>query len=204
MRTRSPRTPGRVAVALAAVLLAAGCTGGGDDAPASASSTSSAPAGAAAATPGSEATAYPVPADAEPEPLPSVGARDDGEWALTLNGVRRVSEGSAVVTATLRSETQTLFRGFAEPGYTVRDDGSGKAGTSYEFSAVTLSAPGDPTLYQPLRDERDICACSWGAFDYEPGTDRGVYVYVTAPADAETVTVTVAGFEPFTDVAITS
>lgn len=194
---------------LAAALLLSGCTGGnGPDSPTASGSPdgSGSPAGSgpSAAGPGEQASAFPVPAAAEPVPLPDLGAREGGDVTYTLNAVRRVSPEAVSVEGTLTAvKGNTPLIDFAEPGFKVRDV-DGTTPYTYEISAVTLAAPGDPKVYLPLRDEKGFCACSQGILGIDEGESMGVYTYVTAPADAQTVSVTVSPFGVFPNVPVTS
>lgn len=198
-----------VAVACAIVLsLAAGCSGDDGEDPVarpstSASASDGASAGPSAAPVDGAAQAYPVAPSAAPTPLPALGTRQGSRFDLTLNGVRRASAQAVVVEATLTaSGGNTPLFDLAEPGYEFREV-DGERPRTYEFSAVTLSVPGDPLVYQPLRDDKGFCACTQGIQFLDGGTSMGVYTYVTAPETADTVTVTVAGYPPFTGVPVT-
>ncbi len=137
----------------AAALLLTGCTDGdGPDSPTASGSPdgSGSPSGSgpSAAGPGEQASAFPVPAAAEPVPLPNLGTREGGDLTYTLNAVRRVSPEAVSVEGTLTAvKGNTALISFAEPGFGVRDvDGTPY---TYEISAVTLAAPGDPKVYLP-------------------------------------------------------
>ena len=196
----------RQAVTAAAGLVALGalasCTSG-EPAPAPTSAISPASSDATgregeAAEPGEQATAYPVAGEATPAPVPDLETIATGEWTLTLNGVDRVSDQALLVTATMTSNGPGVFRGFEEPGYSLRMNDEGKLDNTYEFSAITLTAGAGPAVYQVMRDANGICACSQGVLDIEPGQPTAVFAYVTAPAEATTVDVTVAGIGTFT------
>ncbi|HET9655863.1 MAG TPA: hypothetical protein VFP72_10950 [Kineosporiaceae bacterium] len=206
------RRAGAVAGALVAGLALTGCQGSSSPGKAGPVTSSARGGGAgsatppgSAATPGGQATAYPAPASASPQPLPSLGSRTNGRWTVVLNGVRKSGANSAVVTATISnvSGENQIFRDFEEPGYAVRTAG-GKWDFTYEFSAVTLTVPGSPTLYLAMRDGAGVCACTRGVMGLDKGMSRGVYTYVTLPPVATTVTVTIAGYPPFTDVPVQS
>lgn len=195
--------------ALAAVALLTGCTddGGPEGRPNASGSpddsggqTSSEP---SAAGPGEQAAAFPVPAAAQPVPLPNLGTREASDLTYTLNAVRRVSPEAVSVEGTLMAKGNTPLIDFAEPGFKVRDV-DGTTPFTYEISAVTLAAPGDPKVYLPLRDEKGFCACSQGILGIDRGQSMGVYTYVTAPAGAQTVSVTVSPFGVFQNVPVTS
>lgn len=155
-----------------------------------------------AAQPGERATTYPVPAEVSAEPLPDLGTLETGEWTLTLNGASRVGDQALAVTGTLTSNGPTVFAGFEEPGFSLRETDGGKLENTYEFSAVTVSVEGDPAVYQVMRDADGLCACTQGVLEAQPDAPMAVYAYVTAPADATTVDVTVAGIGTFEDVEV--
>ncbi|MBW3646214.1 MAG: hypothetical protein KY440_00330 [Actinobacteria bacterium] len=205
MRPRPLLAVGAVVVAL----MLTGCTddGGTEPDPSASGSPGAPPAsadgsGPSAAGPGASASTFPVPAQAQPSPLPNLGTREAGGLTLTLNAVRRVSPEAVVVEGTLVAKSTTPLLNLAEPGFAVRQEG-GERPSTYEFSAVSLSAAGDPKVYLPLRDDKGFCACTQGIQFLDGGKSMGVYTYVTAPEQAENVTVTVARFAPFTDVPVT-
>ena len=200
---------GVVSVALAGTVVLAGCSSGGDGdevkPSAAATSATTAAGGVAAATPGAKAKAYPVPAEVQPEQLPSLGTRENAHWELTLNSVRRVNDESVLVTGTLIAKTTSFFTALAEPGYAHRKDAEGGNEQAHEFSAVNLTVPGNTsTVYQVMRTEAGVCACTQGIGVVQPEDSIGVFAYLTAPKDATKVTITVRGFTPFTDVEVTS
>lgn len=212
MSRRARRRLPALALAATGALLLAGCTDGGDAEPAdepaaeasaqpSAETSSSADAPSAAG-PGEQASAYPAPASASPSPLPDLGTRRAGDLTLTLNAVRRASPDAVVVEATLAASSNIPLFDLAEPGFKLREV-DGEQPNTYEFSAVTLAAPGDPQVYLPLRDDQGSCACTQGIQFLDGGQTMGVYTYVTAPDDASTVTVNVTPFAPFPDVRVT-
>jgi hypothetical protein len=208
-----PIARGLAVTAVTAVLAlgATSCTGdsGGDAAaPAGGSSStgSASSASQAAPAPGSSATAFPVPASASPAPLPSLGSREGQGYTVTLNSLQRVGPQSGLLTATVTSTRSRAFDEFTEPGYlTVLDPVTRKPlGNAYDFSAVTLSTPGDDAVYKVLRDEDQRCACTTGLLSVPANQPFGVYAYVTLPERAAKVTVTVKGLAPFRDVPVTS
>lgn len=205
MSGRSLARPLAAAGCALVLALVAGCSDDGSRPAASPSAGHGSKSSAApsAAPVDGTATAYPAPASASPAPLPDVGSRRGADFTLTLNAVRRVSAQAVVVEATLRAEdsNRPLFD-LAEPGFDFRDV-DGKRANTYEFSAVTLAVPGDPLVYQPLRDEQGFCACTQGIQFLDQGRYLAVYTYVTAPEDADTVTVDVAGFAPFPNIPVT-
>ena len=206
-----PSARALAATACALVLaVTAGCSGDEPEEPVAQPSASrsvspgaSPSAGPQAAPVDGTAEAYPVAPSASPTPLPDLGTRKGSRFDLTLNAVRRTSAQAVIVEATITaSNGNTPLFDLAEPGYAYRDTDEGRAST-YEFSAVTLSVPDDPLVYQPLRDERGSCACTQGIQFLDGGRSMGVYTYVTAPESADTVTVVVTGFAPFPDVPVT-
>lgn len=200
MIVRPARSRGLLVGATAVFALLAGCT---DEPAASPEPGTSASPGPTAAAPGQQATTYPVPADAEASPLPDLGTAQAGTLTLTLNAVRRVSDEALVVEGTLTASENTVLTDLAEVGYKVREM-DGERPFTYEFSAVSVTVPGDDVVYLPLRDEKGFCACTQGILGVDGGESIGVYTYVTAPPDASSVTVNVAQFAPFVDVPVSS
>jgi hypothetical protein len=211
-----PRTRRRVgirmagAIALAAVLAGvSACTGdrGGSGSSAGSGTGTPAPTVAATASPGAapgvQATAFPIPGSPRPEPVPVVKTVTGRDWQLSLNKVSRVSGESVLVEATLTTtKSRELFTDFEEAGFKLRKQEDGKFGGTYEFSAVTLTAPGDARQYLPMRDENGVCACTYGfVVSVDPGQVLPVYVYMSAPA-SDTVNITVRGFPAFTGVRV--
>lgn len=180
------------------VALLAGYTG--EPAASPETGTSASP-GPTAAAPGQQATTYPVPADAEASPLPDLGTAQAG--TLTLNAVRRMSDDALVVEGTFTASGNAVLTDLAEVGYKVREM-DGERPFTYEFSAVSVTVPGNPVVSLPLRDEKGFGACAQGIPGVDGGESIGVYTYVTAPADASAVTVNVAQFAPFVDVPVSS
>lgn len=197
-----------MAALLALTLLGVACLAGcSDDAPAppatqSDSSSTSPPTASdvAAAGSGQVATAFPVPATPSPSPLPALGTRENADWTLVLNGVRRLSPDSLLVEATVTPKKATgVLTGLEESGYLYLKD---TVKPSLEFSAVTVLAQGSPVEYRVMRDEAGACACTQGVNNLKQGDDLAVYAVVTAPRDATSVTVVVRGFAPFAQVAL--
>ena len=201
IRTR----PGATAVALAVAVLLAGCTGDGDGGSGGGASPGET---RAAASPGGQATAHPAPAEVTAEALPVVATRENSEWRLTLNEVRRAGEESVVVVGTLtflEDNRAITFTGFEETGFKYRENDKGGEAMTNEFSAVTLTVPGErAVLYRVLRDESGACACTEGVDAVSQGDVVGVYAYLSAPKDATKVTIAVRGFAPFVGVPVTS
>jgi hypothetical protein len=194
--------------ALAAILMSlAGCTGDSGGSGSGSGAGSPAPTAAATASPapapGVAATAFPIPGSPRPEPVPVLKTVRGGDWQLTLNRVSRVSAESVLVEATITTtRSREVFANFEEAGFAVRKREDGKFGNTYEFSAVTLTAPGDARQYLPMRDENGICACTYGfVASVDPGQTLPVYVYMTAPT-SDTVTITVRGFPALTGVRV--
>jgi hypothetical protein len=210
MRRLHRRVPWAGSAALAVILVGlAGCTGDNGGSGSGAGTGSPAPTAAAPASPGPapgvEATAFPVPGSPRPEPVPVIKTVNGRDWRLSLNRVTRVSPESVLVEATLTTtKSRELFSTFEETGFAVRKQEDGKFGNTYEFSAVTLTAPGDARQYLPMRDENGICACTYGfVVSVDPGQALPVYVYMSAPA-SDMVNIAVRGFPAFTGVRVQS
>ena len=156
------------------------------------------------AAPSGTATAYPVPASASPSTLPAVATRSNAEWTYTLNTVRRIAPGELSVEGTLVSKASGTLTGLEEPGYAVRKGTDGKLDSTYEVSAISVTVPGDSTVYLPMRDDTGRCACTQGLVTIKVRQPYAVYTVVSAPAAATSVTVTVRGLAPFTNVPVAS
>ena len=194
-----------VAAGLATTLVA--CSGSDGDKPDAKGSGSTKPSSGASAgvTPGGQATAFPVANGASAEELPSLGTRTGLGYTLTLNTVQRVGPQTGLVTATLTPKESSVGQAFTEPGFTTYPNPeTKKLETNYDFSAVTVTAKGDPNLYQVMRDDQQACACTKGMLTLKGGVPIGVYAYVTLPQSADTVNVTVRGMAPFTNVKVSS
>lgn len=211
--TARRRAAGAVLAVLltAAVPALAGCTGSGS--PSSSSSTggsdgSGAPGASASGGSGPSApangrtgTAYPVAPVASSSPLPALGTVKSALGTFTLTAVRRASPGLVSVEGTLTPRNSVL-NGLEEPGFGLRKNPStGKLDTTYEFSAVTLTVPGDAKVYLPARTSDGRCVCTAGLVTV-PAGPLAVYTYVTAPAAATRATITVRGLGAVHDVAI--
>jgi hypothetical protein len=207
MRTAGPsRTVRRWTGAVAAAALAVVLTGCSGDEPGT-SGTSTASGGSStpvSAAPGSVATAYPVPADAKPQALPTLGTQQGDGYTVTINSLQRVGPQAGLLTATVTAASSGPMQAFTEPGYNVLLDPQTKKplGGAYDFSAVTVAATGDATVYQVMRDEQQRCACTTGMLSVQANVPFGVYAYVTLPKDADTVTVSVKGLPPFTNITV--
>ncbi|WP_432491206.1 hypothetical protein [Kineococcus auxinigenes] len=184
MRTRTA-TP--TALALTAVVTAAlaGCSDG---------TGASAEPGAPASSPGAPATT--------PTPLADLGQHDAAPQAgepltVTLRGVQRISDGTGLVSVTVSTTDDWSYPHdvFHEPGWDGEDDDV--------FSGVTVTAPGDDTLYQVARDADGTCYCSVVS-NLPPGTSTGLWAYVALPEGATTVDVAVQGVEPWVNVPVSS
>jgi hypothetical protein len=208
MRTAGPsrtarRRAGAVAIVAALAVVLAGCSGNEPGTSATSTGSGGSPAGVSAAL-GSAATAYPVAADAKPQALPSLGTRQGDGYTVTINSLQRVGPQAGLLTATVTAASSGPMQAFTEPGYNVLLDPQTKKplGGTYDFSAVTVAAKGDPTVYQVMRDEQQRCACTTGMLSVQANVPFGVYAYVTLPMDADTVTVSVKGLAPFADIKV--
>jgi hypothetical protein len=194
------------ALAMTMALLS-GCTGGGSGSNAGSGDASPASTAGAAASPGiapgARATAFPIPGSPRPEPVPVVKTVTGRDWQLSLNKVSRISPESVLVEATLTTtKSREVFNTFEEAGFAVRAGADGQRNNTYEFSAVTLTASGDPKQYLPMRDENGVCACTYGALiSVDPGQTLPVYVYMSAP-QSDTLNIAVRGFPAFTGVQV--
>jgi hypothetical protein len=206
---RRRRLAGGVLAALLGLTVLSGCSDDETSPPDASSGTGTTAGGpsasatvGAAAGPGEQATAYPVPATPSPSALPALGTRENGEWTLVLNAVRRVSDEALLVEATLTAKKNAgLLVGLEESGYVYV---KGSLNPALEFSAVTVLAPGAPTEYLVMRDSEGRCACTQGVNTIKQGEALAVYAMVSSPPDAQTVTVVVRGFAPFKDIAVVS
>jgi hypothetical protein len=207
MRRRYRRVPWTGAVLFGTIMLGlAGCTGDDGGNPGSAAGTpgTSTATPAPAVTPGARATTFPIPGSPQPQPVPVIKTVTGSGWSLSLNKVTRISPESVLVEATLtNTRDRELFKNFEEAGFVLRENReTGKLDSTNEFSAVAITAPGDPKQYLPLRDENGVCACTYG---FTVGLDRNVplpvYVYMSAPP-GDTINVTVRGFPAFTGVRV--
>src|SRR5690242_18041960 len=142
MAVRGFRATACAATALAAMVLLAGCTGSDGDKPGSGSTSNG---GTPVAT-GGTASAYPVAPSVSASPMPVIGSRSNGDWSFDLNSVTQAGPGQVLVAGTLTSKGPASMTGFEEPGYLVHRLPDGKTESSYEFSAVTLTARGDTTV----------------------------------------------------------
>jgi hypothetical protein len=186
-------------VLLVAVLTLAGCFGGGHSQGGGGSTGHS-----GGPPPSGTATTYPVAPSASPSALPVVGARTNGQWTFALTAVHRAGPGQVLVEGILTSRQHTFLQGFEEPGFALRKGADGKLDNTYEFSAVSLTVPGDSTVYQPMRDAAGRCACTQGVLSIEAEQPYAVYTLVTAPPAASKVSVLVQGFAAFDNVAVTA
>lgn len=159
--------------------------------------------GVSAGGPSGQASAYPVAPSAVASPLPVIGSGSNGSWSFDLNSVTAAGPGQLLVVGTLRSKDSPIVSGFQETGFEYTKQLDGRIVLSSDFSAVTVTAPGDSTVYQPVRDSSRACACTRGGL-IKKGEPYPIYVLVTAPPSATTVTVMVSGFAPFKNVPVGS
>jgi hypothetical protein len=187
--------------ALGLVLLLVGCSDDPDTpstAPGSTTSGATAPAKPGAPVAAPRATAA---------PLPVLATRSgDNGWSLSITAVRRSGDRIVVEGVLDGSRSDQNLLGFTEPGFGTLKDASGQTTDPIngEFSGVSLTVPGDPTVYLPVRDDDNLCLCtrmSSNVFDREA---IPVFVYLSAPSGATTVDVAVNAIGTFTGLKVTS
>jgi len=205
------RRTGAAAAALAAVVLSSGCSllplagqaaGRASDAAPAASPASSAAASDAPAQDAGAAVGNPV----TPGDLGSIPYDAHGATTMTLTGVHRVTDELGLVSFTLAAPSQGDGAG---PLYDFADDSLRHSHTEVDelakdayVSEVTVTTPGDPTVYEVATDGADHCLCSRVPVRLEAGDSATGWAYVSLPPNATTVDVTIGPVGPWTGVPV--
>jgi len=205
------RRTGAAVAALAAVALSSGCSllplaghaaGQASGTAPAASLESSAAASDAPGEVAGPAVGKPV----TPGDLGSIPYDAHGPTTMTLTGVHRVSDELGLVSFTLAAPAQGDGAG---PLYDFADDSLRHSHTEVDelakdanVSDVTVTAPGDPTVYQVATDGADHCLCSRVPIHLQAGDPATGWAYVSLPPTAATVDVTIGPVGPWTGVPV--
>jgi len=194
------RRTGAAVAALAVAALSASCS--------LLPGASAAPAGAAAPeTPAASAAPSPAPPVATPVEPADYGTRtagEDGGLGVTLTGVHRITDDMALVSVSIRAESDQdrLPRSWYDPALRDTGDVAKDVDNTEALSAVTITAQGDPNVYATVTDGHDRCLCSQAPGYLRAGDATSGWAYVSLPAEATTVNVTVGRLEPWIGVPV--
>ena len=199
------RRTGAILAALAAVALSSGCS-----LLPLAGQTAGQPSGAApAASPGPSAAAGSAEGQAprvgtpvEQQDLGSFTWAEDGITVVTLTGVRRISPDLGLVTITMHAQDGPVSPPGAwdDPSLSHSPYQVAEVAKHYDLSGVTITAAGDPTVYQTATTADDECLCTRLPGTIEAGGTISAYAYVTLPPTATAVDVVVGSLGPWKDV----
>jgi hypothetical protein len=121
---------------------------------------------------------------------------------VTLTGVRRISPDLGLVTITMHAQDGPVSPPGAwdDPSLSHSPYQVTEVAKHDDLSGVTITAAGDPTVYQTATTADDECLCTRLPGTIEAGGTISAYAYVTLPPAATAVDVVVGSLGPWKDV----